>query len=111
MENELRAFISLYKKQFKQEKFLIMAKIKFNNSIRSVSTLQIGTIHESEFKFLLSAFTPLSVHPSMADAVSEPLETDSLYSGFLPKGNIVFTFKPSKNPKLTTKNIKNCVKG
>nr|CAA36327.1 DNA polymerase [Neurospora intermedia] len=103
----LRGFISLYKKQFKEEKFFFMAKIKFNNNdIRSISTVQIGSTDPLEVLRLLEAITSIYMHThtGISEAVSEPFEYElfSLGDG-LPKGNIIFTFKPTSNPSIKTK--------
>jgi hypothetical protein len=82
-----------------------MAKIKFNNNdIRSISTVQIGSTDPFEFVHLLAAFTSIFGHPSLSEAVSEPLENDlfALPNG-LPIGNIIFTFKPTNNPNVRTR--------
>ena len=104
---ELFGFVELYKKQFKEEKFFLMAKIRFNNNdIRSISTVQVGSTHWEEVIRLLDAITSIYIHSHAAfsQAVSEPYEFELFrLSDGLPKGNIIFSFKPSRNPDIKTR--------
>jgi len=92
-------FLDLYRKQFKQQYFYIMFKIKFdNNDIRSCSRLQVGNINKDEFDNLLAALGSIFIYKRIHVVVSEGYETElfTKYTG-LPIGNILFYFKPLNN--------------
>lgn len=99
MCDELRRFICLYRTQFKQKHFSIIFKIKFDNGdFRSCSTVQIGTIDSDEFDNLCVALAHIFKYDVKSEIISQQHNSEffSCVSG-LPKGNVLFMFKPMNN--------------
>ncbi|RKF76577.1 putative DNA polymerase, partial [Golovinomyces cichoracearum] len=79
--------------------FSIIFKIKFDNGdYRSCSTVQIGSTDSEEFQKLCVALGHLFKYEVKSKIISQEYNSDffSAISG-LPKGNVLFMFKPMKN--------------
>lgn len=96
LKRELKAFYYYYEKNYKElPYFAIMFKIKFGNGeVRSCSSVQVSTLNE--FDKLFPVFVHIFDLEDFADAVSEQ-DSNSFDEEGLPKGNIMFDFKPMKN--------------
>jgi hypothetical protein len=107
---QLYFFIELFKRTFKEKNLQIMFKIKFDNGdLRSCSTIQVTTLNEKDLQSLFTALSSIFRQTQIYEFISQDNTIDffDLSSG-LPRGNIIFYFKPLKDIKFTKfENVKN----
>lgn len=100
LKTELERFFLYYTSNHKVKYFAIIFKIKFpNGEVRSCSTTQVS--HLGDFNNLYSILSYIYTFEDFSVKVSEDHNKEDLFVDNLPKGNIVFYFKPLSTIKNT----------